>query len=186
MFTCKSSPCLLSGRTINLGNSRSPQHVSDISHLHQCEQAIAFRLAARNAMRDNNRGCRYGCSRLPCLHGATIRFPSMNSTRRAPETYEKNPPSAIGDALRAGLYSKPLRQLRDYADAQRSASSEWCNLPTIGIRADSPNADGSAATAVCIEPATETLAASNVERIATDSSEFTIAVSTVSSEIESE
>jgi hypothetical protein len=132
----------------------------DISKLHQCEQAERYRKAMRNAMRDNASGCKYGCFKLPCTHGATFRFPGIGEKpSRAIETFEKNPPSAIGDAIKLhGLYSKPdARRLRDFIDGRTIASG-------YGIRRNSANDASDGANDRNHAPSGERSLTANLER----------------------
>lgn len=138
-----------------------PPNASDISNLHQCEEAIRFRKAAANAMQDNSRGCKYGCSRLPCIHGASVRFPSVGgSLPRAEE------PSRNERVFVPFVYAKPTaRRLREYADCQASASSAGITAALVGKRAETPNAERADRADLSTAPTAPRSISANVERV---------------------
>jgi hypothetical protein len=158
IFVCNAEPCLLAGKTLNLGNSRSKREISDISDIHDCEQAEKYRKALRFAMRDNNAGCRYGCVKLPCSHGAMLRYPRVGGAMPyAKETFENV--NCIGYALqRHGLYDKPIRRL-----AEMFSSS----IPsTHGVRSNLRFGDSETATVPTVQPNREIPANRNLVRTA--------------------
>jgi hypothetical protein len=171
IFVCNAEPCLLAGKTLNIGETgryRSrkfqgkvktlPRQISDISHIHDCEQAEKYRKALRFAMRDNNAGCRYGCVKLPCSHGATMRYPRVGGALPyAKETFENV--NCIGYALqRHGLYDKPIRRL-----AEMFSSS---NPSAHGVRSNLRFGDSETAVAVNGSANGETAANRNLARTA--------------------